>query len=139
MTTRPADTEPSPSPVLTVLVVDGEVLVRLVIAEYLRTCGYRVHEAVSAAEALAILQSPEASVDIVFSEAKITGDMDGFALARWVRANKPGVEVLLTSTIDRSAEVAGMLCETGPLLEKPYAQQSVVDRIKQLLAKAKRG
>jgi len=139
MITRPADTEPSPSPVLTVLVVDGEVLVRLVIAEYLRTCGYRVHEAVSAAEALAILQSPEASVDIVFSEAKITGDMDGFALARWVRANKPGVEVLLTSTIDRSAEVAGMLCETGPLLEKPYAHQSVVDRIKQLLAKAKRG
>ena len=32
-----------------------------------------------------------------------------------------------------------MLCETGPLLEKPYAHQSVVDRIKQLLAKAKRG
>jgi CheY-like chemotaxis protein len=139
MITRPADAEPSPSPVSTVLVVDGEVLVRLVIAEYLRTCGYRVHEAVSAAEALAILQSPEASVDIVFSEAKIPGDMDGFALARWVRANKPGVEVLLTSTIDRSAEVAGMLCETGPLLEKPYAHQSVVDRIKQLLAKAKRG
>jgi hypothetical protein len=46
--------------------------------------------------------------------------------------------VILTSGVDRSAEVAGMLCETGPLLEKPYEPQGVVDRIKQFRGKAGR-
>jgi DNA-binding response OmpR family regulator len=78
------------------------------------------------------------SVDVVFSDVVMPGEMDGFGLARWVRANRPGVEVILTSTVDRSAEVAGMLCEAGPLMKKPYEPQSVVERIKQLLAKAGR-
>jgi CheY-like chemotaxis protein len=129
----------APSPDLTVLVVEDEVLVRLVIAEYLRECGYRVHEAANAREAVAILKSPDVAVDVVFSDVVMPGLMDGFGLARWVRANRPGVEIFLTSTIDRSAQVAGMLCEAGPLLDKPYEPQSVVDRIKQLIAKTVNG
>jgi len=66
------------------------------------------------------------------------GEMDGFGLARWIRANKPDVQVILTSGIDRSAEIAATLCEAGSLLEKPYPPQHVVDRIKQLVAKARR-
>ncbi|MEE1612550.1 response regulator [Microvirga sp. CF3016] len=122
----------------TVLVVEDEVLIRLVIADYLRECGYRVHEAVNAEEAVAILESPEVSVDVVFSDVEMPGSMDGFGLARWVRANKPGTQVILTSGAERSADIAATLCEAGPLLEKPYPSQDVVDRIKQLTAKAKR-
>ena len=79
------------SPFHTVLVVEDEVLIRVVIADYLRECGYRVYEAVNASEALAMLQAPEVSVDIVFSDVEMPGDMDGLGLARWVRANKPSV------------------------------------------------
>ena len=122
----------------TVLVVEDEVLTRLVIAEYLRECGYRVHEAVSADEAIAILQSPEVSVDVVFSDVEMPGSMDGFGLARWIRANKPGMQVILTSGAERSADIAGTLCEAGPLLKKPYPSQDILDRIKQLAAKARR-
>ena len=78
------------------------------------------------------------TIDIVFSDVVMPGDLDGFGLARWVRANRPHVEVILTSTIDRSAEIAGMLCEAGPLLTKPYEPQGVVERIKQLIARADR-
>ena len=39
----------------TVLVVEDEVLIRLVIADYLRECGYKVYEAVNAQEAIAML------------------------------------------------------------------------------------
>ena len=138
MSTRPANLNPTPNALKSILVVEDEVLIRLAIAEYLRECGYKVHEATHAAEAVAVLESPEASVDIVFSDVVMPGEMDGFGLARWVRANRPGVEVILTSTVDRSAEVAGMLCEAGPLMKKPYEPQSVVERIKQLLAKAGR-
>jgi DNA-binding response OmpR family regulator len=85
-----------------------------------------------------VLQAPEVSVDIVFSDVMMPGPIDGFALARWVRDNCPGIDVLLTSGIERSAEVAGMLCDVGPLLEKPYEPHGVVHRIKQLMAKARR-
>ncbi len=126
----------APSP--TVLVVEDEVLIRLVIADYLRDCGYKVHEAVSGEEAIAILQAPEVSIDVVFSDVEMPGSMDGFALARWVRANKPGMEVILTSGIERSADIAATLCEAGPLMKKPYSSQDVVDRLRQLAAKARR-
>ncbi|MBA1154685.1 response regulator [Microvirga mediterraneensis] len=126
------------SPLPTVLVVEDEVLIRLVIADYLRECGYRVHEAVNAEEAVSILQSPEVSVDVVFSDVEMPGSMDGFGLARWIRTNKPGTEVILTSGAERSADIAATLCEAGPLLKKPYPSKDVVDRIKQLTAKARR-
>jgi DNA-binding response OmpR family regulator len=138
VSTRPANLNPTPNALKSILVVEDEVLIRLAIAEYLRECGYKVHEATHAAEAVAVLESPEVLVDVVFSDVVMPGEMDGFGLARWVRANRPGVEVILTSTVDRSAEVAGMLCEAGPLMKKPYEPQSVVERIKQLLAKAGR-
>jgi CheY-like chemotaxis protein len=118
--------------------VEDEVLTRLVIAEYLRECGYKVHEAANADEAVAVLEAPEVSVDIVFSDVLMPGSMDGFGLAKWIRARRPEIAVILTSSVDRSADIAGMLCEAGPLLEKPYEPHGVVDRIKQLMAKALR-
>jgi CheY-like chemotaxis protein len=138
VSTRTANLDPASPPPQTVLVVEDEVLVRLVIAEYLRECGYRVHEAANADEAVAMLKSPDVSVDIVFSDLIMPGSMDGFGLARWIRAHRPEIDVVLTSGIDRSAEIAGTLCEAGPLLEKPYEPQRVVDRIKQLLARVGR-
>jgi CheY-like chemotaxis protein len=126
------------APLPTILVVEDEVLIRLVIAEYLRECGYRVHEAVHAEEAMAILQAPDVLIDVVFSDVEMPGNMDGFGLARWVRANKPGVQVILTSGVERSADIAATLCEAGPLLSKPYPSQDVVDRIRQLASKASR-
>ena len=121
------------------LVVEDEVLIRLVIADYLRECGYRVHEAASAAEAVAVLESGTTSINIVFSDVQMPGDMDGFGLARWVRAHQPNVRVILTSSVERSADIAATLCEAGPLLEKPYEPQGVVDRIHQLIAKSNAG
>ncbi|WP_457092160.1 response regulator [Microvirga sp. P5_D2] len=127
------------TPSQTILVVEDEVLIRLVIADYLRGCGYRIYEAVNAAEAIEILQSREVPIDIVFSDVEMPGTTDGFELARWIRAHKPGVQVLLTSSIERSADIAASLCEEGPLLRKPYPTQAVVDQIKQLIARAERG
>lgn len=138
MSTQFLNPKPSASTPSTILIVEDEVLIRLVIAQYLRECGYKVHEAANAAEAIAVLGSPEVLIDIVFSDVLMPGEMDGFALARWIRANKPGIEVILTSGIDRSAEMAGMLCENGPLLRKPYEPQSVMERIRQLFSKARR-
>jgi CheY-like chemotaxis protein len=119
------------------LVVDGEVLSRLVIADYLRECGYRVHEAASSSEAIEVLGSSEVHIDLVLCDLPLPGgSMDRLGLARWIRAHHPGVKVILSSGAVRSADIAGELCEAGPLMKKPYDPQHAVARIKQLLAKA---
>jgi CheY-like chemotaxis protein len=117
----------------TILIVEDEILVRMVIADYLRECGYRVIEAGNAAEAIKVLRSPE-RVDIVFSDVQMPGEMDGFGLATWVRGNKPGLKVLLTSGNARTASTASDLCAEGPLEQKPYHPQTILGRIRRLLA-----
>jgi hydrogenase maturation factor HypF (carbamoyltransferase family) len=58
--------------------------------------------------------------------------MSGFQLAGWVRQNKPHVKVVLSAAAERTASVAGDLCEEGPHLAKPYDAAIVVEHIKRL-------
>lgn len=116
----------------TVLVVDGDVIERTVIADYLRHCGYRVIEANSAEEAVEALNYDGFEVNVVLSDVILPGEMSGFALSQWMRQRKPGVEVVLSSVIERTAEAASDLCEEGPALAKPYNPETVVDHIKRL-------
>ncbi len=117
--------------------VEDEVVIRMVISEYLRGCGYKVIEAASADEAVIVLQHLDIKVDVVFSDIEMPGSMDGFALSTWVRANRSGVDVILTGTVARAANAAADLCESGPL-PKPYEPQIAVDRIRRLLAARKK-
>lgn len=126
------DNAPSDTPD-TVLVVEGDVMARLGLAEYLRHCGYRVIEAASGAEAITLLSAtPKIDIGVVLSAVELDERMDGFSLARWVRANRPGVEVALAGSIVKAAKTAGDLCEEGPHLRKPYEPEQVVEWIKKL-------
>jgi len=86
----------------TILVVEDDVLIRMPIADYLRDCGYRVIEAVSADEAMSVLMHQETQVDIVFSDIEMPGSTDGFGLSKWIRDNRPGIDVILTGTVPRA-------------------------------------
>ena len=118
----------------TVLVVDDEILIRLVIAEYLRDCGYKVIEAANAQEALLVLQQTERDVDVLFTDIEMPGDLDGFGLAQWVRSNRPATEVILTGSVKRAVNAASNLCEAQNHVPKPYEPQTVLERIQRLLA-----
>jgi len=109
------------------------VLLRLSIAAYLRDCGYTVIEAADAHEAMLVLKQPDLEIGVLFSDIEMPGTMDGFALAQWTRANRPGVDVILVGTVPRAVNAAANLCEDGPM-PKPYEPQSVHDRIRRLLA-----
>jgi DNA-binding NtrC family response regulator len=117
----------------TILIVEDEVLVRMPIAQYLRDCGYKVIEASNADEAMQVLLHQETSVDIVFSDIEMPGTVDGFGLANWIRAHRPGLDVLLAGTVPRAVKSAKDLCEQGPV-PKPYEAQVVHNRIRRLLA-----
>jgi DNA-binding response OmpR family regulator len=115
----------------TVLVLEPDILVRMIISDYLRDCGFKVVEGVTADDTVAVLESGQ-KIDIIFAEVQLSGSMDGFGLAQWVREKQPDIDMILTAGIARAAEKAGDLCDEGPL-EKPYHPQEVVRRINILL------
>ena len=116
--------EPNPR---TVIVIEPDILVRMVIAEYLRDCGYKVVEGVTADDVMAVLDAGR-KIDIVLAEVQLTGGIDGFALSQWIRSNHPAIDVILTSGADKAADKAGDICDEGPL-KKPYHPQEVVRHI----------
>ena len=115
----------------TALLVDGNVLIRTPLAQYLRTCGFKVLEARNSDEALAILQNSADSIHVVLSDAE-----QGFVLSRWIKVHSAQIKIVLTGTFERAAQAAAELCESGPLANRPYDPQLLVQEIKASLAKA---
>jgi CheY-like chemotaxis protein len=110
-----------------IIVVEPDILARMVIADYLRDCGYKVVEGVDADDVLAVLEAGR-KIDVIMAEVRLAGSLDGFGLARQIREDHPEIDVILTSGVARAADKAGDLCDDGPL-EKPYHPQEVVRRI----------
>ena len=109
------------------MVVEPDILVRTVLAEYLRECGYKVIEGGCADDVFTVLRS-DIKVHTVFAEVRLLGDSDGFALAKTTREMYPDVDVILTSSVANAADKAGDLCAEG-VLEKPYHPDEVIRRI----------
>ena len=127
------------APLHRLLVVEDDILIFFQICDYLRECGFKVIEVANAHEAILILSEPELKVDLVLSNVKMPGAMDGFGLAQWMRKEKPGVPIILAGSPAKAADAAGDLCEEGPMLAKPYEPQVLLDRIKRTLAPPSRG
>jgi DNA-binding NtrC family response regulator len=107
-------------------------MVRMPIAEYLRDCGYNVLEAGSASEAIAAVDT-EGPVNVVFSDIRMPGKMDGIALAEWFQSHYPSVPVLLTSGYNGGRTVPLASMARTRFIEKPYSQTQVASRIAALL------
>ena len=115
-----------------VLVVEDEAILRMMVAEHLRTKGYRVIEAASLNEAVAVLSSGEPA-DIVFSDVNLSGSLGGLSLTVWVREHFPGIPVILTSGNKSVAERihAG---DPVPFIRKPYDPDEVERSIRSMLS-----
>ena len=111
----------------TVLVVEDEVVIRLMIADELRLAGFRVVEAANADEALDVLQTIE-RVDLIITDVRMPGSMDGFSLADLVRSTWPAIKIIITSAHQSASNVRG-----DAFFGKPYDPAMVVDRTTQLL------
>jgi DNA-binding NtrC family response regulator len=116
----------------TVLVVDDEIQARHAGASYLRDAGFRVIEATDGQEAMAIFAS-KIQVDLVFSDIKMPGPIDGVALAHWIRDHHPETPVLLTSGV---LDIRATAMETWGknFIAKPFIFATVEKRILELLA-----
>lgn len=112
----------------TVLLVEDEVLIRLMIAEELRGRGIQVLEASSAEEALTVLASA-LPVHLLFTDIHLPGAMNGVALASLARMRYPHLKLIITS----SQEPAGAAIADS-FIPKPYDLPAVTRQVEALLA-----
>jgi len=117
----------------TILLVEGDISIRLPVAQYLRNCGYKVIEAVDANEAMTVLLDEQTSIDVVFSAIDMPTIMDGLGLSKWVHEKRPRLDVILARAVPRTLNAAKELCDDGPL-PKPHGLETVHDHIQRLLA-----
>jgi CheY-like chemotaxis protein len=115
-------------------VVEDEILVRTVIAAYLRDCGFDVVEAGNADEAVRVLEAG-IRIDIVFSDVNMPGRLDGFGLAQWLRRERPDLKIILTSGVAQGAKDASDLRAHVPILAKPYDYAELARQLRALLSK----
>lgn len=125
---------PKAQPAPSVLIVDGDIISRHVIADYLRHCSYGVVEAATIDEAFVALGEPTLSIDVILCDVSALGSQRGFELASWVRSNRPELEVRLAGGARMAAETATELCESGPEVRPPDDHQAIVDYINRLRA-----
>ncbi len=112
----------------TILLVDADPLQRSTVGQYLRDCGYRVIEATDAAEAITALLNQD--VEVLVTDIALR-DESGFQLSAKAKEIRPHLKVVVTHSAERTAKIAGDLCEEGPL-DHPYHPQHLVERIKRL-------
>jgi CheY-like chemotaxis protein len=123
----------------TLLVVDDEPLIRMSLSDFLRGCGFKVIEANDAEEAVKLIRAYGIIIDLVLTDIRMPGDMDGFGLARWIAARKPNIPVILCSGDSRKTDVAKELCADKPFFRKPYELETIAAKIRELLGLANHG
>jgi len=112
-----------------VLVVEDEPLVREMIAEDLREAGFTVLEAGDGESAASILNGTD-RVDLLFTDIRLPGALDGWEVARLGRRARAALPVIYATghTVDHSAEVEGSI-----FLSKPYEPSQIIETIRKLL------
>jgi len=101
---------------IVILVVDGEVMTRNMTAMMLHREGYTVMAAAHGKEALDLSRTYDGQIDLLITELD-TAKLDGLALCKTMRSERPQLSVLATSNHPADAERAAGECV--PFLVKP--------------------
>jgi CheY-like chemotaxis protein len=123
---------PSAQPT-TILVVDDEPNIRMLVAEVLRGRGFAVIEAGEAASALIKLRS-SAQIDLLVTDVGLPGGMNGRQLAEIARVLRPDMKVLFVTGYAETALVADRTMPPGmEILAKPFRMLELAGRINRLI------
>lgn len=111
----------------TVLIVEDEDLVREIAQVEFADAGFRVIEAATGEAALAYLGLDH--VDLLFTDVRLPGAIDGWRVARRARELHPGLPVIYASGFpgDAMDVVPG-----GRFIAKPYRPTAIVDVAREL-------
>ncbi|MCW2293537.1 PAS domain S-box-containing protein [Pseudomonas sp. BIGb0408] len=118
----------------TVMVVDDEPAIRMLVIEVLEELGYTTLEAGDGAAGLKILQS-DVRIDLLVTDVGLPGGMNGRQLADLARVERPELKVLfITGYAENSVIGNGHLAPGMRLLTKPFTMEAVANRIHEMIA-----
>ena len=115
------------------LLVDDDVELRTLVADYLRRYGMQVTVLASGAELRRYL--PEPSVDVLLLDLMLP-DANGLDLCRWVRAASPLPVIMLTAQGDPASRIVGLEIGADDYIAKPFEPRELVARINAVLRRA---
>jgi PAS domain S-box-containing protein len=117
----------------TVLVVDDEPSVRMLVAEVLDELGYSAIEASDAISGLKVLRS-DVRIDLLITDVGLPGGLNGRQMADAARANRPDLKVLFITGYAENAAIGNGHLEPGMhVLTKPFAMDMLAARIRSIL------
>ncbi|WP_296261314.1 MULTISPECIES: PAS domain S-box protein [unclassified Pseudomonas] len=118
----------------TVLVVDDEPSVRMLVTDILADLGYTAIEAADSIEGLAILRS-DVRIDLLVTDVGLPGGMNGRQMAEAGRQTRAGLKVLfITGYAENSVLGSGRLANGMSVLTKPFAVDAMAVKIRKILA-----
>ncbi|QKC98276.1 hybrid sensor histidine kinase/response regulator [Mesorhizobium sp. NZP2298] len=117
----------------TVLVVDDEPLIRMLICEVLSDSGYRTIEAGNGATGLQALRAGEA-IDLLITDVGLPGGMNGRQLADAAREIHAGLKILfITGYAENAAVGNGHLAPGMHVLTKPFVMEKLAAKVTEIL------
>jgi PAS domain S-box-containing protein len=130
---KPAE-EPRATAGETVLLVDDEPSVRMLITEVLEELGYAAIEAADSASGLKVLQS-DVRIDLLITDVGLPGGLNGRQMADAARQRRPDLRVLFITGYAENSSIGNDVLEPGMhLLSKPFAIQELAGRIRSIIA-----
>ncbi|MGB7973958.1 MAG: PAS domain S-box protein [Roseiarcus sp.] len=119
----------------TVVVVDDEAMIRMLIVDVLQDLGYLVLEASTGAAGLKAIRS-NARIDLLITDVGLPGGMNGRQLAEAARQARPDLQVLfITGYAEASTAGAGGLGPDMHVLTKPFTLEALAGKMSALLGK----
>lgn len=116
----------------TILVVEDEVLVQMLVVDYLTDLGYSTLEASDATSALAIIDSPQV-IDLLVTDVGLPG-MNGRELAEKARTLRPDLKILFaTGYAEGATSRSGFLAPGMDMVSKPFDLDKFGDKIDTML------
>ncbi|RQO58288.1 ATP-binding protein [Pseudomonas sp. KBW05] len=119
----------------TVLLVDDESTVRMLLADVLGELGYTVIEAADSAAGLKLLRS-DVHIDLLVTDVGLPGGMNGRQMAEAGMALRPGLKTLfITGYAENAVMGYGQLGAGMGVLTKPFAVEVLGGRVRELLGR----
>ncbi len=117
----------------TVLVVEDEAIIRMMLVDELEDAGIAAIEAESADAAVAIM-SNGAMIRAVVTDVRMPGTMDGLGLAAWMRDRAPDVPIIITTGFATQPDCQSINPAITRIVLKPYKPRDVVSLVAALLS-----
>jgi signal transduction histidine kinase len=117
----------------TVLVIDDEPAIRMLISEVLEDGGYRVLEAENGATGLRILDK-EDRIHLLITDVGLPGGLNGRQVADAARTKRPGLKVLFITGFAENAVIGnGHLEPAMSVITKPFAMTALANKVRELI------